>query len=75
MAEEKKIFNVKGMHCEGCETRVNNVLSQVSGITDVKADHSEGKVELQLSEDVSDKEIRKKIKKLGFKVIRGGGQS
>lgn len=73
MAEEKRMYNVKGMHCEGCETRVKNVLSQVPGITRVEADHAEGKVELQLSDNVSDKDIRKKIKTLGFKV-RGGGR-
>lgn len=72
-ADNNHIFNVKGMHCEGCEERIKNVLIQVPGVASVKADHLEGKVELALSGDVSEKNLRKKVKSLGFKVS-GGGQ-
>ncbi|HLR22956.1 MAG TPA: MerR family transcriptional regulator [Pseudogracilibacillus sp.] len=72
-AENTHIFKVKGMHCEGCEERVKNALIQVPGVADVKADHTEGKVELVLSGDVSEKNLSKKIKSLGFKVS-GSGQ-
>ncbi len=61
-------FNVKGMHCEGCENRVKKVLGEIPGVSDVKADHAKELVELQVSEDVSIENIRKKIKMLGYKI-------
>ena len=68
-----KTFTVKGMHCEGCENRIQKVLNEIPGVSGVRADHSEGKVELQATEEVSAKLIRQKIKSLGFKV-QGGDQ-
>ena len=41
----------KGIHCAGCEARIQNVLSRVSGVKEVKASHETQKVELTLDPD------------------------
>jgi len=71
MNSKAKTFNVKGMHCEGCENRVQKVLSEIPGVSNVQADHSEGKVQLETTEEVPTKNILNKIKSLGYKVQKG----
>ena len=41
------ILNVKGMMCEGCENRVQNVIKDIDGVIDVIADHKTGTVKIQ----------------------------
>lgn len=62
------IINVEGMMCEGCEKRVINVLSQMSGIKEVTADHKAGKVTIK-AENFDEKTVKEKINDLGFRVI------
>ncbi len=71
MNTEIKTIEVKGMHCEGCENRVKKVLSEIPGVSIVQVSHSESKVTLEVTEDVSIKYICNKIKSLGYKVKCG----
>lgn len=39
------VYNVKGMMCGGCESRVIKAVSALSGVKECQADHREDKVE------------------------------
>jgi copper chaperone len=63
------ILQVKGMHCDGCENRVEKVLKNLNGVTKVEADHSTGKVEVRVTPAASEDEIREKVSSLGYEVL------
>ena len=52
----------------GCEKRIINALSQMSGVTKVTANHSTGIVEIECSQALNKSEIIEKIEDLGFEV-------
>lgn len=64
----KTILKVKGMHCEGCENRIKNVLASVENVEEVKADHETKEVEIKSTETLDLNEIKEKIEDLGFEV-------
>ena len=47
-------LNVTGMACEGCEKRIINALSQISGVTKVTEKHSTGIVEIECSQALNE---------------------
>lgn len=61
-------LNVNGMVCEGCEKRVVNALSDISGIQEVAADHNNGTVTIKADENIEKSIIKEKIEELGFEV-------
>ena len=63
------ILNVEGMHCSGCENRIKNVVSQIPGVSEVTADHTNGKVTVKGEKEIDMAEIKNKIEDLDFKVI------
>jgi copper chaperone len=65
----KLILQVKGMHCDGCESRVEKVLKNLNGVTKVDADHASGKVEVRVTPTASEDEIREKVSSLGYEVL------
>lgn len=64
-------LNVEGMVCEGCEKRVVTALSQVEGICDVIANHTEGTVIVKANTEIVESEIKERIEDLGFEVKEG----
>ena len=59
----------KGIHCGGCETRIQSVLGKIPGIKEVKANQKTQKVELSLDPDVvSLQDIKEKLEDLGCNV-------
>ena len=64
----KTILKVKGMHCEGCENRIKNVIASVENVEEVKADHETKEVEIKSTETLDLNEIKEKIEDLGFEV-------
>lgn len=62
-------LNVEGMHCEGCENRIKNVLKTVEGVKEVEASHKEGKVKVEAEENTNLEEIKERIEDLDFKVV------
>ena len=62
------ILNVQGMHCEGCERRVNNALSQIDGVDEVIANHNKGTVTIKTNSKVDIDEIKERIDDLGYEV-------
>ncbi len=66
------ILNVKGMMCEGCENRVQNVLGNIDGVERVNADHKNGKVSITLNKEVEQSIIEEAIDDIGYEVIKEG---
>lgn len=66
------ILNVKGMMCEGCENRIQNVVKNIVGVETVKADHNTGKVTITLNKDVKKEIIAEAIDDIGYEVIKEG---
>lgn len=65
--EEVKI-NVEGMVCGGCEKRVVNAVSEIEGVTEVVANHSEGTVVVKADTKIDVNIIKEKIEDIGFDV-------
>lgn len=62
------IIKVEGMMCEGCENRVQNVLSQIDGVEKVIANHKEGIVTVKANNEVDKNIIKEKIEDIGYEV-------
>jgi copper chaperone CopZ len=63
------ILNVEGMHCSGCENRIQKAVSLVDGVKEVKANHETGKVIVNYEENTNIEEIKNAILDLDFKII------
>ena len=59
----------KGIHCQGCETRIQSVLARIPGVKEVKASRKTQMVELALDHEVvSVQEVKEKLEDLGYNV-------
>ena len=65
---EELVLSVKGMMCEGCENRVQNVVKDISGVADVHADHKTGKVTITFNGEADIEEIKETIDDIGYEV-------
>lgn len=66
---KETIIKVEGMVCNGCESRVKNVLKNIHGVEDVEADHTTGTVIVTSKEEVLENVMKEKIQDIGFKVV------
>lgn len=62
------IIKVEGMVCSGCESRVQNVVTQIEGVEKVIANHKDGIVTITLNQEINEEIIKEKIEDIGFKV-------
>ena len=61
----KKIFQIKGMHCNSCAVLIQNELE--GKVNSVKVSYADEKAEIDFDENkISEKEIKEIIKKLGY---------
>ena len=65
----EKVFKVEGMMCHHCEMHVEKAVCAIDGVTACKADHTAGKVTVQLDKPVSDEAIIAAIEGAGYKVV------
>lgn len=61
-------FNVDGMHCAACELLIEDELSKVNGVKNIKAKLDEGKVYLEADHNVSAEELSKLVEEHGYKI-------
>lgn len=61
-------LKVNGMHCEGCEKRIKNALSEINGVSEVVASYVEGTVKIKMNKDIDIQEIKENIDDLGFEI-------
>lgn len=62
------VIRVNGMHCSGCENRIKNVLSDIEGVEEVKANYKDGIVTVNANENIDVSILNEKIEDLGFNV-------
>ena len=62
-------LKVEGMHCEGCENRIKNVLKTLEEVKEVEANHKEGKVKVEAEDNADVNQIKERIEDLDFKVV------
>ena len=59
----------KGMHCDGCEARIERVLGRLDGVRRVEANHTAERVEVAYEEtEIDEQTIRTRITEIGFEV-------
>ena len=63
-------FKIEGMEGPGCERRIQNAVSSISGVEEVKANHENGTVKVIATDSTDVDKIRDKISNLGFEVIQ-----
>lgn len=64
----KRIFKIEGMHCNSCAKLIEDTLNEKVNSSSVS--FSKGIAEIDFDEEkISEKEIKEKIKKLGYKAI------
>ncbi len=67
---EQTTLTTKGMHCDGCASRIEQALGHLEGVRQVKADHSAEQVEVAFDGAVLDEaSIRARVEALGFEVV------
>ena len=62
---KKEIF-VKGMMCEHCANRVKQELLKFREVNNIEIDLKNGKVELELSEEIQNETLKAKIEEMGY---------
>ena len=57
------------MHCSGCERAVSITLATLPGVPVIKADHTTQLIELMLSDETSEEEVRTELDQIGYEVM------
>lgn len=65
---EEIILNVEGMHCGGCENRIQNAVKDIDGVESVVANHNDGSVKIKVNTSVDVNLIKETINDIGFEV-------
>ena len=72
---KKESFKVSGMSCASCAARIEKVLNKLSGISNATVNFANESLQVEYDEDeISLKEIKEKVKKLGFE-LKGNNKS
>ena len=62
----EKIINVEGMMCGHCETRVNEALKKIDGVSEAVANHDLNQVKLTLTKDVDENLLKDAVVTAGY---------
>ena len=66
----KKLFKIKGMHCDSCNWLITENVKEVAGVKDVKADYKTGQAFVEFDPPANDSKIKSAIEKEGgYKVV------
>lgn len=63
-----KTIYVKGMQCEHCSNAVKKELLALEEVNNVEVDLKTGRVDLELSKDIDNEVLKKKIEEVGYKI-------
>jgi uncharacterized protein len=70
----KKIFKIKGMHCNSCTRLIEEGIGELNGVDSVSASYAKGQVVVEFHSGlVSEKKIVAKIGDLGYSLDDGNG--
>jgi copper chaperone len=65
----KKVF-VEGMSCSHCVRHVENALSDIKGVKNVKVDLAKKLAQVEMDIEISDDEIKAAVEDAGYEVLR-----
>ncbi len=65
---EEIILKVQGMHCEGCENRIQKSVGKLDGVKNVVADFKAGTVTVTIEKEAKLDTIKERIENMGFSV-------
>lgn len=65
----QRTFQVEGMTCGHCELSVQEEISEIAGVTGVKADHASGNVVVD-GEGYADTDIAAAVEEAGYKLAQ-----
>lgn len=69
-ARTQMTFNIEGMTCTGCESRIENALRKLDGVIEVNVDYTNGSAKVTFDGSVvSFDKINDVVAKLGYKII------
>jgi copper ion binding protein len=69
MGTKTEELNVKGMHCKSCEMLIEDSVSEIKGVSHVKAHLTKNKVSVKFDESKAKiEDIKKAIESEGYKV-------
>ena len=58
----------KAIHCEGCEARIQSVLTKAAGVQEAKASYKTQKVSLTLDSTIASiQDVKDKLEDLGYR--------
>ena len=63
------LINVEGMHCGGCEKRIQNAVSDIDGVESVEVSLENKNAKITCNKEWSDDKIKEAIKEEGFVVV------
>lgn len=69
MAEIKKTYSVKGMHCASCVYRVEKAVKKVSGVEDAVVNLATNKVTISCDDTTSEASLAQAVEKEGYGLI------
>ncbi len=61
-------LSVRGMHCKSCEVLLADVVGEVPGVSNVRADTKKGKVWFEAADPKAVEQAKQAIRKEGYKV-------
>ncbi len=71
---EQTTFQVRGMHCEACEHRIQKALSRLEGVKRSRADHRRGEVRVVFDPArTPESVVRACLEQAGYEVGGGAG--
>lgn len=63
-------LEIDGMHCSGCEERVEDGLGKVEGVRSAEADHEAGEARVRVVAGEEDEDaLREAVEGLGYDVV------
>jgi len=64
-------FEVSGMKCSGCSSKIFNTISEMDGVVEVSVSHDDNFAKIEFEEQkIKSLEFKTKIEELGFKVLK-----
>lgn len=68
------VTGMQGIHCEGCEQRIDRALRRLPGVLGVEASAETQRVVVEMdTNQVGPEEVRERLDQLGYEVESEGG--
>ena len=76
MATANVTLKVEGMTCTGCEQRLGTALLRLEGVSEAKADHHTGELNIRYDPETTDREaLEERVVTAGYEVADTEGSA